>query len=236
MKPFAITQQFFKDITDLAYPSSCLGCGTPLTDNEKSLCINCLVKLGETGMHKTEPNEITELFFNKTPIVHGCAYYKYIKGGILQRLIHDLKYRGHPEIGVLLGTIAAQAIKKSEIFNGIDYIIPVPLHPRKLKTRGYNQSEKIAEGLSQVLNIPINTDILIKSFYNETQTKKHRIQRFINSQNLFSVKYLPEHEGKHYLIVDDVLTTGATLESCINEIKTIPGALVSVFTLARAMV
>ena len=87
-----------------------------------------------------------------------------------------------------------------------------------------------------MLNIPINTDILIKSFYNETQTKKHRIQRFINSQNLFSVKYLPEHEGKHYLIVDDVLTTGATLESCINEIKTIPGALVSVFTLARAMV
>ena len=236
MKPLVVTRQFFKDITDLTYPSSCLGCGTPLTDNEKSLCINCLVKLGETGMHKTEPNEITELFFNKTPIIHGCAYYKYIKGGILQRLIHDLKYRGHPEIGILLGSIAAQSIKKSELFSDIDIIIPVPLHPKKLKKRGYNQSEKIAEGLSQVLDIPINTDILIKTYYNETQTKKHRIQRFFNSQNLFCVKYSTEHHSKHYLIVDDVLTTGATLESCINEIKTIPDAKVSVFTLARAMV
>lgn len=235
MRPFAITQQFFKDITDLAYPSSCLGCGTPLTDNEKSLCINCLVKLGQTGMHNTEPNEITELFFNKTPIIHGCAFYKYIKGGILQRLIHDLKYRGHPEIGVLLGSIAAQSIKKSEIFHDIDFIIPVPLHPKKLKKRGYNQSEKIAEGLSQVLNIPVNTNVLLKTCFNETQTKKHRIERYLNSQNIFQAKSSPELYGKHFLIVDDVLTTGSTLESCINEIKKIPNAKVSVFTLARAI-
>ncbi|MBO7596840.1 MAG: ComF family protein [Bacteroidales bacterium] len=235
MKIFSVIRQSFKDLTDVAYPDFCLGCGKSLTDHEHSLCLTCQFQLAETGMHKHETNEITELFYNKTPIIYGCAFFKYIKGGLLQRLIHDLKYRGHPEIGTILGTIAAQAIKQSETFKKIDYIIPVPLHPRKLKKRGYNQSEKIAEGLSQVLNIPIDTNVLIKTTYNETQTKKHRFERFLNSQNLFTANRSPKYEGKHYLIVDDVLTTGSTLESCINELKTIPEIKVSIFTLGRAI-
>ena len=235
MSVFSIISQSFKDLTDVAYPDLCLGCGKTLTDNERSLCLTCLVQLAQTGMHKTETNEITELFFNKTPIIYGCAFFKYIKGGLLQRLIHDLKYRGHPEIGTILGTIAARAIKKSESFKNIDFIIPVPLHPRKLKIRGYNQSEKIAEGLSQVLNIPIDNNVLTKTTYNDTQTKKHRYERFLNSQNLFTANHSPKYEGLHYLIVDDVLTTGSTLESCINELKTIPGVKVSIFTLGRAI-
>ncbi|MBR4625138.1 MAG: ComF family protein, partial [Alphaproteobacteria bacterium] len=120
-------------------------------------------------------------------------------------------------------------------FKNIDFIIPVPLHPRKLKIRGYNQSEKIAEGLSQVLNIPIDNNVLTKTTYNDTQTKKHRYERFLNSQNLFTANHSPKYEGLHYLIVDDVLTTGSTLESCINELKTIPGVKVSIFTLGRAI-
>lgn len=231
----SLFHQFISDVSDVAYPDLCLGCGKTLTDNEKSLCISCLVQLAETGMHKTEPNEITELFINKSPIVHGCSYFKYIKEGLLQRLIHDLKYHGHPEIGIILGTIAARGIKQTGIFNDIDYILPVPLHPLKLKIRGYNQSEIIAQGLSQVLDIPINTTLLTKIIFNETQTKKHRIERYFNSQNLFHVESLSQFYNKHFLVVDDVLTTGATLESCINEVKTIPGVKVSIFTLARAI-
>lgn len=235
MAVIPVIKQLARDFADLAFPNMCLGCGTPLNDSEHFVCIGCLALLAPTGMHLTEPNEVTDLFMNKTIIEHGCSYFKYIKNGLLQRLIHDLKYRNQPDVGILLGRTAAYGLKRSGIFNDVDCIVPVPLHPRKLKKRGYNQSEKIAVGMSQVLDIPIDTNVLIKTTYNETQTKKHRYERFLNSQNLFKAQILPEHCNKHFLIVDDVLTTGSTLESCINEIKTIPDAKVSVFTLARAM-
>ncbi len=235
MGVFPVISQFARDLADLAFPDMCLGCGTPLADSENCVCLGCVAQLAQTGMHLSEPNEVTDLFVNKTRVEHGCSYFKYIKSGLLQRLIHDLKYRSQPEVGVFLGRTAAYGLKRSGIFSDVDYIIPVPLHPRKFKIRGYNQSEKIAEGLSQVLEIPINNNVLFKTIYNETQTKKHRIERYLNSQNLFKAQILPEYFNKHFLIVDDVLTTGSTLESCINEMKKIPDAKVSVFTLARAI-
>ncbi|MBR4440966.1 MAG: ComF family protein [Bacteroidales bacterium] len=235
MKVLQVTRQFLSDMVDVAYPVVCYGCGKPLTDSEHCICLPCLVNLGTTDMHKEEPNEVTDLFLNKTPVVHGCSYFKYIKCGLLQLLIHDLKYRGRPEIGEYLGRIAGQGLKQSGMFNDVDYIVPVPLHPKKLKTRGYNQSLMIAQGLSQILGIPIDTSVLIKTVYNTTQTKKHRFERYLNSLNLFKAVFNPAVYGKHLLLVDDVLTTGSTLESCVNELKTIQGVRVSVFTLARAM-
>ena len=235
MRALQATRQFLTDIVDVAYPDVCYGCGTPLTDSENCICLSCFVQLGTTGMHIEEPNEVSDLFLNRTPVVHGCSYFKYVKSGILQLLIHDLKYRGKPEIGEYLGRIAGQGLKKSGMFNDVDYIVPVPLHPEKFKIRGYNQSLMIAQGLSQILDIPIDTSVLIKTVYNSTQTKKHRFERYLNSQNLFEAVPRPGVYGKHLLLVDDVLTTGATLESCINELKTIQGVRVSVFTLARAM-
>ena len=235
MRALRATRQFLSDMVDVAYPDVCFGCGTPLADSENCICLSCLVQLGTTGMHTEEPNEVTDLFINKSPVVHGCSYFKYIKSGILQLLIHDLKYRGRPEIGEYLGRIAGQGLKKSGMFNDVDCIVPVPLHPDKLRTRGYNQSLMIAQGLSQILDIPIDTSVINKVVYNSTQTKKHRFERYLNSLNLFKAVPRPDVCGKHLLLVDDVLTTGATLESCINELKTIQGVRVSVFTLAQAM-
>ena len=235
MRALQATRQFLSDMVDVAYPDVCFGCGTPLADSENCICLSCLVQLGTTGMHTEEPNEVTDLFINKSPVVHGGSYFKYIKSGILQLLIHDLKYRGRPEIGEYLGRIAGQGLKKSGMFKDVDCIVPVPLHPDKLRTRGYNQSLMIAQGLSQMLDIPIDTSVINKVVYNSTQTKKHRFERYLNSLNLFKAVPRPDVCGKHLLLVDDVLTTGATLESCINELKTIQGVRVSVFTLARAM-
>ncbi|MCQ2974448.1 MAG: ComF family protein [Bacteroidales bacterium] len=234
MKILQIIKRAFCDLFDIIYPEYCPGCGNLLSDYEKVVCLDCMSKMKITHTHLPENTEVKEVFMNKVEIQNACAYYGFFKGGITQRLIHDFKYHNRPDIAVFLGKNAAYSLNKSGIFSDVDFIVPVPLHPNKFKKRGYNQSERIAYGISQVLNIPINEDVLKKVVYNETQTKKKRMERWVNSQNLFKASDNPEFQGKHYLIVDDVLTTGSTIESCVNEIQKIPNIKVSVFALARA--
>ena len=241
--------EFFKilldDLTDIICPGACLVCGCHLkADNKELICPACMQNYAETPFLKKDEEEnenvITESFKAAgIDIVYGCTFLKFDKKGTVQRIIHGIKYFHRPELGVKFGRIAALRLQKFGRFSDVNYILPVPMHPKKLKIRGYNQAEKIAEGLASVLNIPIRTDILQKTVYTETQTHKNKAQRLANSLNVYKASKEKAEEGekgkKHFLLVDDVYTTGATLESCSRELKRVmPECEISVFALAKA--
>lgn len=148
--------------------------------------------------------------------------------------MHSLKYKGRQETGIFLGEQYGNELKESSYFNTVELILPVPMHPTKLRIRGYNQCEKIATGLSNSMNVPFQFDCLSKVVHTESQTKKSRYERWENVQNVFKVNQPEFIAGKHILLVDDVLTTGATLEACATKLLEVPGTRVSVVTLAYA--
>jgi ComF family protein len=152
----------------------------------------------------------------------------------VQHLIHELKYKGNKEAGVFLGQQLGETIKDAPLFQGIDYLIPVPLHPKRERQRGYNQSLMIAQGIHEVTGIPIGDKYLVRGIYTETQTHKTAEERFKNVKDIFEVHFADELKGKHVLLIDDVLTTGATLESCAHQLEAIPGITISAATAACA--
>ena len=152
----------------------------------------------------------------------------------MQHLIHQLKYKGNKEAGVFLGQQIGESIKEAPLFQGIDFLIPVPLHPKREKQRGYNQSLMIAQGIHEVTGIPIGDKHLVRVVYTATQTHKTAEERYKNVKDIFEIRFPKELEGKHVLLIDDVLTTGATLESCAHQLETIPGIKISVATAACA--
>ncbi len=236
-KIYSIRQFFLttaNDLLNIFYPRFCLGCGAQLLDNEIGCCDICYNRhVPILEFYKTEDNSVMDQMYNR---VGGkvCTFYKFTKGGLVQKLIHGLKYNGQHQIGFELGRRAGKKLLEYSTFKEVDYIIPVPLHKRKLRKRGYNQSERIAAGISSVLNVPVREDVLLKIVYNQTQTKKNREQRRKNSLGLYFVNQEIKYHNKHFLLVDDVLTTGATLEACSQELLKIPGAKVSLFALAKA--
>jgi ComF family protein len=193
-----------------------------------------LSKIVKTNFHLEKDNPVSQIFWGRVKIEHALSFYYFIKGGILQKLVHEIKYRGAKELAYELGKESAYVLKESDFFSKIDYLCPVPLHKQKEKKRGYNQSEWIARGLSEVLNIPVEKNILKRKIYTSTQTKKNRQQRWENVKDAFDIGEKHKLEKKHILIVDDVLTTGATLEACAQNILEIDGVKVSIFTLAFA--
>ncbi|MFH1004622.1 MAG: phosphoribosyltransferase family protein [Bacteroidota bacterium] len=176
-----------------------------------------------------------KLFWGRVDIFSATSLYGFLKGGKVQHLIHQLKYRGKKEIGVSIGKYYGNELKSSPLFRGMNIIIPVPLHPEKLKKRGYNQSETFAHGLSKSLEIENENDLLIRAYSSETQTKKSRFARWKNVESIFKITQPKKLQDKHILLVDDVVTTGATLESCAHKILDVPGTKVSVATIACTM-
>ena len=154
------------------------------------------------------------------------------KKGIVQSLIHQLKYKGRVEIGNLLGEWYGNEIKDIEIIKNIDYIVPVPLHTRRIKERGYNQVESFCKALSNKTDIPYIDKLLVRTKYNKTQTKKSKNERQENVQNIFNANFNENNFGKHYLLVDDVITSGATLELCAKALLKIPNSKISIITIA----
>jgi ComF family protein len=173
------------------------------------------------------------LFWGRAPVVYGTAGYFFQKKGHFQHMIHAMKYRGVKELGKELGKLMGYEMADS-VFSETELIVPVPLHPEKLQKRGYNQSEWIAWGIGEALHKPVHNGILIRVIANETQTRKSRFDRWINVENVFRIRKPEAIQGKHVLLVDDVVTTGATLEACAHVILRIPGTKVSVATLAVA--
>jgi ComF family protein len=193
-----------------------------------------LAALPRTRLHLEVGNEMEKNLWGKMPIERASAFLYYAKGGDVRKLLFDLKYYDNPSLGYFLGRIMARELLPSRFFEGVDYILPVPLHPKKLKSRGYNQSAMLAEGIASVTMIPVMAHGLVKSTETETQTRKGRYERWLNVKEGFTCPSGKGLENKHILLVDDVMTTGATVVACADAMARIPGLRISVLTLALA--
>ena len=188
----------------------------------------------KTGYELQEDNPLARIFYGKVRLKAVTACFFFSKEGKVQHLIHELKYKGNGEAGVFLGQELGKSIKEAPLFKGIDYLIPVPLHPKRERKRGYNQSMMIAQGISEVTGIPVGDTFLVRSVNTATQTRKSKEERWQNVKNIFDVKHPERLEGKYILLIDDVLTTGATLEACALKLSLIPGITISCATAACA--
>lgn len=223
-----------KSIIKHLFPETCAGCNIRLS-HENLLCTDCMYDLPITDHHKMAENRFTSHFLGRVKIKKGAAYLNFRKEGAVQELMHKLKYGGKFFIGVFLGKMAAELVEDVDYFNDIDIIIPVPLHKIKKSIRGYNQCEAFAQGLSDYSDIPYSVDILLKIKNTSSQTKKSRIQRIENVEKSFLVTTDIDLNDKHILLVDDVVTTGATLEACALTLKKVyPDVKVSMYTIAIA--
>jgi ComF family protein len=222
-----------KNLIKLFFPKVCSGCSEMLLENEKSICMTCRHELPLTAHLLESENEGFKKFYGRIPIEHSSAMLYYHKKGIVQQLIHNLKYRNQQEIGTLLGNWYAEDLKSIETLQNIDYIIPVPLHKKRLKERGYNQVESFSQAISKGLNKKHEHSILVRNEYAATQSKKNLINRNV-SENTFEARFSEKHHNKHFLLIDDVLTTGATLEACGKAILKIPGSKLSIVTIAMS--
>ena len=223
----------FNWVYNFLFPAMCVGCGNALNKSEKLVCQTCLNEIPRTNFIDNSDNKISEIFWGLVNFTHASSLYYFHKDTRLQNLIHHLKYKGRHEIGFILGKEAGKEIANSSWLK-IDYIIPIPLHPIKQKVRGYNQSEKIGEGLSNQLGVEQKTDLLVRKINTSTQTKKSKQERRENMREVFELNNPEQFKNMHFLIIDDVLTTGATLESAANALLQIPNAKISIYTLAFA--
>lgn len=229
-----LSQTYLADFAGLLFPQLCPACGESLIAGEDVICTDCRFTLPYTNFHLQPDNIVARQFWGKVELQGAYALYYFAKGGKVQNLMHHFKYKGMQAIGVLLGNIAGEQLVKSAVFNSVDVIIPVPLHKKRLKERGYNQSTCFANGLAQQLNAVVDDDNLVRMKSTETQTHKSRFSRFENMQEVFKVLDPEKLLGKHVLLVDDVITTGSTLEACSLQLLKIAGLKLSIATIAYA--
>lgn len=222
----------FRFLINLFFPPCCIVCDEPLASGEQHICIRCLMNMPLMPYQPNRENDIEKRFLGKVPFQRATSYFRYTKGSPYDRILFALKYHGRKEIGYSMGRQAAQSLSATGFFDGIDLIIPIPLHPKRYRQRGYNQSEWIARGISELTGLPIDTTSVVRNAYNSTQTHKNKWNRWDDSQHIFSLITPESIQGKHILLVDDVLTTGATLTSCAEEILKAENAKISFFTLA----
>ena len=227
--------KYIADFVELFFPRICLVCGNSLLQQEELVCLQCLHELPRTNFHLEGRNPVAEIFYGRVSLEAATSFFVFSKGSRYQKLIHALKYKGLKEVGILLGTHFAIDLEKSPLFTSVDLICPVPLHPKKEKKRGYNQSEFIARGIADRMGKPLSTGNLVRVVYTDSQTRKGRYERWENVEGIFALTHPEEFEGKHILLVDDVLTTGSTLEACASAIlSTNQNTKVSIATLGFA--
>jgi ComF family protein len=221
-----------KKLINLLHPKLCLGCGSLLLTNEQSICSECNHNLPFTNHHILEKNETTKKFYGIIPVEFSAAMLYFHQNGIVQNLIHNLKYKNHQEIGTILGKWYANDLKAISEIQKFSEIIPVPLHKKRFEERGYNQVTTFCEALSNELSIPYNPYVLYRSRYSKTQTRKDKEKRKDIANSLFDVTFCEENHNKHFLLIDDVMTSGATLEACAKALLKIPNSKVSIVTIA----
>lgn len=210
--------RWISDFLSLLYPHTCLMCGNPLLKGETTICTKCIATLPYTRYWEYNDNPMAQKFWGQIPATAGCSLIYFRKGAKVRKLIHLLKYKGKTEVGYKLGYLLGLQLKTNEIYKDIDYVVPIPLHPKKLRKRGYNQSDFIASGVADALGAKPMPQLVRRTTHTATQTKKNRIERFENVRSIFEVPHAALLEGKHILVVDDVVTTGATIESCAAEL------------------
>ena len=224
------------DLLSLLFPRICYACGNHLMRNEKIICTECYVLIPRTNYHLEDDNPVARIFWGRCRIERAAAFSFYNRDSRIRRLIHNLKYKGVQEIGPELGKMYGLVLMNSGFTRDIDLIIPVPLHPSKERIRGFNQSYLISLGISQVTGITVDSGSLCRVSSTSTQTKKSRYERWKNVEGTFMVQDSSTVTGKHILLVDDVITTGSTMESCVNELLKSEGVRVSVAALAVSLV
>ncbi|MGV3597701.1 MAG: ComF family protein [Bacteroidota bacterium] len=220
------------DFLALFYPQVCAGCDGELLQGEQFVCINCLLSLPYTGFSRQTPNPAEQAFWGRVEIEAGTSFLYFRKGNATQKIMHRIKYKGEKELAEYMGRLMGQELKTLSRFNGIEAVIPVPMHPAKQRKRGFNQSEWFAKGLSAITEAPTLTDVLLKITATESQTKKSRWQRWVNADEKYTL-INPQHiSGKNVLLVDDTLTTGATLEACAQMLLQANPKSISIATMA----
>lgn len=226
--------EIFSDLLRLIYPELCVACANPLFQGEHILCTFCRVRLPYTNDHIEKDNKVTKLFWGRVKVESAASFLYFKKGTKVQRLLHQLKYKGRKDVGIKLGELFGKRLVESPHFLFVDLIIPVPLHPTKLKRRGYNQAAAFAEGLAKGMNIRMDETAIFRKKYTETQTRKARYDRFMNVNEVFDLKNSESLKSLHILLVDDVITTGSTIEACAEQLLKIEGVKLSVATIASA--
>ncbi len=225
--------RWLDDLRGLVFPRICLSCYTSLNHQEDTLCLACLYKLPKTQFHRISDNPVFFKFAGRIPINAAYAFLLFHKGNVTQDLLHQLKYRDREDIGERLGMLFALDLLADDLDLG-DIIVPLPLHPAKQKLRGYNQCDSIARGMASILKVPIAFDAVQRSVANTTQTRKGRFDRWLNVEHIFEINEPKKIRGRHILLLDDVITTGSTLEACGRELLEAGARDISVAAIASA--
>lgn len=221
-------------ILNLFFPKVCYACSYLLTDNETNICTSCRHNLPVTNYHFENNNTVEKVFYGRVKIEQATALLKFQKKGIVQHLLHNLKYRGHETISKVLGEWLGNELKTIDAYNNIDIVIPVPLHKNKLRKRGYNQVAKFGIEIAKALNAEYIDNVLIKTTATKTQVLKKRMARWNNANEIFNIINSTRIKGKHILLVDDIITTGATIEACANMLNKAKNIKISIATMAIA--
>lgn len=229
-----VFKKLFSDTLHLFYPHVCTGCSSDLLMEDNLLCLKCINDLPNTNFAAYPNNPIEKIFWGRIPVVAAHSQFYFEKESLIQHLIHQLKYKNNTAIGIYLGELMGKTLLNSNRFNHIDYLIPLPLFADKEHKRGYNQAKIICDGLSAVMNVPVITGNVNRQRFTETQTRKHRNERWENVDGSFIIKNPAALKGKNILLVDDVITTGATLEACGSLLTQTEGVQLYIATLAHA--
>jgi ComF family protein len=220
-----------ESILHLLFPHVCEGCGTDVIGQDHFICLKCHSSLPKTDFHLYPNNPIEKIFWGRLPVTNATAQYYFTKSSAMQALMHQLKYRRNKELGVYLGRLMGYALNESNRFRYVDALVPLPLFPLKEKKRGYNQATILCEGIAEVLGKPVIKNAIIRTSHTDSQTKKNRVQRWENMEGRFELVGEEAIKGRHILLIDDVITTGATLEACGAELLKAENVQLSVATL-----
>jgi ComF family protein len=222
------------NLLNLFFPKVCLACDAHLNDNEIHICTFCRNELPVTNFHTEKNNAVAKRLYGRVNFQLATSLLWFNKKGIVQHLLHNLKYKGHEEVGVFLGKWLGEELSQIDAYKTIEVVVPVPLHKSKLRKRGYNQVDKFGWEIAKALSIAYNSETLIKTKATTTQVFKDRLKRILTHDADFSLSETSSLKGKHILLVDDIITTGATIEACANQLLMIEGVTISVVTMAIA--
>ncbi len=221
-------------LVHLFYPHVCAGCGSDLVNDDNLLCLKCINDLPHTNFAMHANNPVEKIFWGRLAITAAMSEFYFTKETLIQTLIHEFKYKGNKDLGLYIGAMMGKSLLNSLRFSKIDALVPLPLFADKEFKRGFNQATILCNGIGEILNLPVIKNNIVRKRFTETQTKKHRTERWQNVEGSFEINSIKELKGKHILLVDDVVTTGATLEACGAEILNIEGTQLSIATLALA--